>query len=44
MWCLLCVMTEAFQRAKQRMILARDNLKKDYIETLKAYDSDGVDE
>ncbi|KAK2168670.1 hypothetical protein LSH36_15g14053 [Paralvinella palmiformis] len=27
---------EAFKRAKQRMILARENLKKEYIETLKA--------
>ncbi len=30
---------EAFQRAKQRMIAAREGLKKEFIETLKAYDT-----
>ena len=37
---LLFTFTEAFQQAKLRMIATRDNLKKNYIETLKAYDSD----
>ena len=31
---------EAFQQAKLRMISTRENLKKTYIETLKAYDTD----
>lgn len=30
---------EAFQQAKHRMIAARENLKRDFIETLKAYES-----
>ena len=38
----LCIFSEAFNEAKQRMMEARDNLKTHYIETLKAnqYDSD----
>ena len=34
------VVTEAFQRAKSRMIAARENLKKDFIETMKAYETE----
>lgn len=41
MKCVLCL--AAFMRAKQRMIAARENLKKEYIETLKAYEADDVD-
>ena len=34
------VFTEAFQKARSRMVAARENLKQDYIETIKAYESD----
>jgi len=30
-------LTDAFQKAKQRMIAARENLRKDFIETLTAF-------
>jgi len=34
---------EAFQRAKHRMISARENLKKDFIDTMRAYAIDDTD-
>ena len=40
---IVAMVTEAFQRAKERMVTARENLKKDYIETLKAFGDEEED-
>jgi hypothetical protein len=41
---LLLLLTDAFQRAKQRMIAARENLATDFVKTLGAFAVDDGDE